>query len=333
MSIRTCCIFCNDPAESVALETEGDRYFPIPENEKNIPAIWAEHVLDIPVNPDGINILEGLCFDREGNLFICNTPQSRIWKLNPKTNELSVFVDLPDHMMPSAVKIHKDGRIFATMAGSDEGCLVAILSPKGELQEKIITGTGKMIDDMVFDDQGGFYFTDLAGTKADRSAGVFYVEPDYKTVHPVINDGMIATNGIVLDPSGRNLWVTEYGTALLHRFTLAEDRHTIEPAFSYTAYHFTGLEGPDSMHIDEDGNLYIAICGQARFMVFNANGFPIGQILLPGRKKGEMEKSTHLAIRPGTNEAYMCSADLKRNVCSIFRARVFAKAYRSYQFQ
>ena len=194
-------------------------------------------------------------------------------------------------------------------------------------------GTGKMIDDMVFDDQGGFYFTDLAGTKADRSAGVFYVEPDYKTVHPVINDGMIATNGIVLDPSGRNLWVTEYGTALLHRFTLAEDRHTIEPAFSYTAYHFTGLEGPDSMHIDEDGDLYIAICGQARFMVFNANGFPIGQILLPGREKGEMEKSTHLAIRPGTNEAYMCSADLKRNVCSIFRARVFAKAYRSYQFQ
>jgi hypothetical protein len=59
----------------------------------------------------------------------------------------------------------------------------------------------------------------------------------------------------------------------------------------------------------------------------------IRQNPLPWKRKGEMEKSTHLAIRPGTNEAYICSADLKRNVCSIFRAKVFARAYKSYQFR
>ena len=98
---------------------ENDRFFPIPENEKDIPAIWAEHFIDIPTRPTGFNILEGLCFDRDGKLFICNTPQSRIWKLDVETKELSVFADLPEHMMPSAVKIHKDGRIFSTVAGSD----------------------------------------------------------------------------------------------------------------------------------------------------------------------------------------------------------------------
>ncbi len=312
---------------------ENDRFFPIPETEKNLPTVWAEHLIDIPTNPGGINILEGLCFDREGNLFICNTPQSRIWKLNPKTKELSVFADLPEHMMPSAVKIHKDGRIFATMAASDEGCLVAILSPEGELLDKIVTGTGRAIDDMVFDADGGFYFTDLGGSFADKSACVAYVEPDYQTIHPVIASGMIASNGIVLDESGRNLWVTEYGAGKLRRMTLMEDHHTIELASSYVAYNFTGLEGPGSMTMDEDGNLYVAICGQGRFLVFNRNGFPIGQVLIPGRERGEMVKSTHLAISPTTNTAYMCTADLKAGRCALYTAKVFAKSYRSYQFQ
>ncbi len=312
---------------------EEDKGFPIPENEKGLQTIWAEPFMDIPTNPDGINILEGLCFDRKGNLFICNTPQSRIWKLNIETKELTIFADLPDHMMPSAVKIHKDGRIFSTMAASDKGCLIAILSPEGDLLDTIVTGTGRMIDDMVFDDQGGFYYTDLGGTKADPSAGVFYVEPDLKTIHPVIASGMIATNGISLDPDGRHLWVTEYGAGKLHHMALMEDGYTIEPASSYVAYTFTGLEGPDSTIIDADGNLYVAMCGQARYMVFNRSGYPIGQILLPERVRKEMAKSTHLTIRPGTDEAYMCAADLYTGKCKIYRAKVYAKAYQSFQFQ
>ena len=34
-------------------------------------------------------------------------------------------------------------------------------------------------------------------------------------------------------------------------------------------------------------------------MVFNRNGLPIGQIVLPDRDKGRNLKSTSLAIRPG----------------------------------
>jgi lactonase len=36
------------------------------------------------------------------------------------------------------------------------------------------------------------------------------------------------------------------------------------------------------MRADADGNLYVAIYGQGRVLVFNKNGLPIGQILLPG---------------------------------------------------
>lgn len=312
-----------------------DMYFPIPENEKNLQTITAEHFVDIPMEnvKPGHNILEGLCFNNTGDiLYVCNTPMSKIYKVNIDTKEVTLFVDLPEHMMPSSIKIHKDGRLFVTMAGSDNGGLIAIISEEGKILDKIVTGTDKWIDDMVFDRDGGIYFTDLGGSLEDKSAGVYYVEKDYKTIKPVITRDMIATNGIALSPEWKSLWVTEYGAGKLHHFGITE-KHTLEPLTSSTPYYFTGLEGPDSIIIDEDGNLYVAMCGQARFLVFNKNGFPIGNILIPGREKGKMGKSTHIALKPDTNEAYMCCADMKTGESSIYVAKVYAKAHKSYQFQ
>lgn len=40
-------------------------------------------------------------------------------------------------------------------------------------------------------------------------------------------------------------------------------------------------------------------------MVFNRNGLPIGQIVLPDRDKGRNLKSTSLAIRPGHRELFI----------------------------
>jgi lactonase len=53
-------------------------------------------------------------------------------------------------MMPSAVKLHKDGRLFVTAVVSDHGSQIAVLSPKGKVLESIPM-PGRHIDDMVFD--------------------------------------------------------------------------------------------------------------------------------------------------------------------------------------
>lgn len=311
---------------------EGDQLLPIPENEKNVPAIWAEKFMDISVNPNGLNILEGLCFDRKGDLFICNTPQSRIYKLDMQSRELSVFIDLPDHMMPSAVKIHKDGRIFATITGSDHGCLVAVLSPEGKFLQEIPMEPGRMIDDMVFDADGGLLLHGPGRDRSQQNSRGLLCRPGLSNGSP----GYSGRN----DRNQRHFpgprWAAPLGNGIRDRHTapycLAGQVHAPIGGLLHR-HRFTGLEGPDSTIIDEDGNLYVALCGQARFLVFNRNGFPIGQILIPGRERGGMRKSTHLAIRPGTNEAYMCAADLHTNQCALFRAKVFANCYKSYQFQ
>ncbi|MBR2596407.1 MAG: SMP-30/gluconolactonase/LRE family protein [Solobacterium sp.] len=312
---------------------EGDRGFPIPENEKSIPAVTAEYFCSVPMDGvvPGLNILEGLCFDREGNLFVCNTPMGRIYKIDMQTKEIRLFLERPGYY-PSAIKIHKDGRLFVTTAGSPEGGLIMTVSPEGKILDEIVKVGERMIDDMVFTAEGGFYFTDLGGTLAHPSAGIGYVEPNEKTIHDVVKDGMIASNGIALTPDGKHLWVTEYGAGRLHYLGL-DDQHEIAACESNIPYYFTGMEGPDSCCIDADGNLYVAMCGQGRFLIFNPHGFPIGQILIPGREEGKMLKSTHPALRPGTDEIYLCTADLKTGESAIFRARGYAETYKSFQFQ
>lgn len=304
-----------------------DHYVPIPENERNLPTVEAEPFVEVPMDKSHpeTNILEGLNFDKNDNLYICCPPHGDIYRLNLKDKKVHHFTHLPEHMLPSALKVHQDGRLFVTAAGSDKGCQVAVLDPKdGHVIKSLANLKGRMFDDLAFDKNGGFYLSDLSGTFANPSAGIFYVEPDEKTIHPVIEKGMIATNGISLDPEEQNLWVTEYGRGRLLHFRLGQDRHSIVPSYSNVPYYFTGMEGPDSLCVDRDGNVYVSMCGQGRFLIFNKNGMPIGQIVLPGREDGDMLKSTHITIQPGTRDAYMCSSNLTTGKAMIFKAKVYA---------
>ena len=313
----------------------GNRGFSIPSQERDVPAVWAERFVDIPsgdASPEG-SILEGLCFDRAGDLYVCNPPRGRIFKVDMATREVRLFCQLPDHMLPSSIKIDREGRLFSTIVGSDLGSCVAVIDPDdGRVVDTLVTGFEHAFDDMVFTSEGGFYLSMLDGDLRDASAGILYVEPDHATTHWVVEGGMRATNGISLSLDERHLLVTEYGTSELHWIALQPDRHTPEPFGCWTPYHFSGYEGPDSTTIDADENLYVSMCGQARFLVLDRDCVTIGQYLIPGRDQRRFNKSTHIAIRPDACEAYMCAADTTTGEAAIFRAGSFAPAYRSYQF-
>ena len=88
---------------------------------------------------------------------------------------------------------------------------------------------------------------------------------------------------------------------------------TIAPFGATIPYYFTGHEGPDSVCIDSDDNLYVAMYGQGRVLVFNKRGYPIGQILMPGRDEGKMLRSTHPQFIPGTNQLLICTNDIEND--------------------
>ncbi|CDR67641.1 Gluconolactonase [Staphylococcus schweitzeri] len=261
--------------------------------------------------------------------------EGNIFKVNPETKEIKrPFVSHKAN--PAAIKIHKDGRLFICYLGDfkSTGGIFAATENGDNIQDIIEDlSTEYCIDDMVFDSKGGFYFTDFRGYSTNPLGGVYYVTPDFKTITPIIQNISVA-NGIALSTDEKVLWVTETTANRLHRIALEDDGVTIQPFGATIPYYFTGHEGPDSCCIDSDDNLYVAMYGQGRVLVFNKRGYPIGQILIPGREEGRMLRSTHPQFIPGTNQLIICSNDIEMGGGSmLYTVNGFAKGHKSYQFQ
>ncbi|SWA63228.1 lactonase Drp35 [Klebsiella pneumoniae] len=100
---------------------------------------------------------------------------------------------------------------------------------------------------------------------------MFYVSPNVGSIHAIL-PGLAVGNGIAIDPVGSQIWATEHAKNRLHRVRLS-DATTVAPFGSVVTYQFTG-PAPDGARVDSEGNVYVAISGQGRVMVFNRNGLP-----------------------------------------------------------
>jgi lactonase len=293
---------------------------PIPPSETSLPTVEAQTYFK--VSDEGLN-LEGPSFDRAGNLLFVETAGGRVFSLSPDRQLTTVVQN--NELASAGLAIHKDGRLFVAGLGNfkDSGSLVTYSPAGARLQTIIDQSQGMLVDDLVFDEHGGFYFTDFRGSTTEPTGGAYYMSPDLKTTTPIVPN-LAAANGVALNPDGKTLWVTEYSMGRLHRIQLS-DATTVAPFGTTVTYQFTGA--PDSMRADSAGNLYVAIYGQGRVLVFNETGIPIGQILIPGRREGHNLVSTSMAIRPDTDELYIVVNDGSGGEgATIFNATALAKA-------
>jgi lactonase len=301
---------------------------PIPPSERGLQTVVAEPWFQVSDDP---MVLEGPCFERGGNLLFSDVSGGRVLRLTPD-KQLSTVLRLND-FGPGGLAVHQDGRLFIAAMNMVRrtGAILAV-KPDGTGRQTIVPPeAGYLPNDLVFDAQGGFYFTDFRGLSTDPQGGVYYVSPDFKAITPVLPHLAMA-NGIALSPNGKELWATEFSRNLLHRVELTGPTQ-IAPFGTAITYHFTG-PAPDSMRADRDGNLYVAMYGQGRVLVFNRNGIPIGQVLLPGRDEGHNLQSTSMALQPGTNDLYIVTNDGNGGGgATIFHAKVFAKALPLYSHQ
>ncbi|EMG2023413.1 GrpB family protein [Klebsiella pneumoniae] len=252
-----------------------------------------------------------------------NVATGRVFKLTPE-RQLSIILK-ENSFGASGLAVHKDGRIFIASVGDMQRGSIRAIEPNGTREQMIVApDTGFLVNDLVFDNQGGFYFTDSRGNSADPQGGVFYVSPNVGSIHAIL-PGLAVGNGIAIDPAGSQIWATEHAKNRLHRVRLS-DATTVAPFGSVVTYQFTG-PAPDGARVDSEGNVYVAISGQGRVMVFNRNGLPIGQIVLPDRDKGRNLKSTSLAIRPGHRELFIvANSGTEPGGAMIFRSGAFAPA-------
>ena len=141
-------------------------------------------------------------------------------------------------------------------------------------------------NDIVFDAEGGFYFTDLGkrrGRRIDRGA-IYYAQADGSQITELVYP-IETPNGIGLSPDGQTLYVAETHGARLWRWDIKAPGILSAPPHPFwpgeLLYSFTGYERLDSLAIDSEGNVAVATLGTSCITAISPQGVIRAVIPMP----------------------------------------------------
>jgi gluconolactonase len=133
-------------------------------------------------------------------------------------------------------------------------------------------------NDIVFDDAGGFWFTDHGKTfeRSRDMVGVFYAKADGSHIEEAVFP-MENPNGIGLSPDGKRLYVAETYTAKLWAFDIeAPGKLAKGESLTGTGAQFVygagGYSWFDSLGVDSAGNICVATIGNGGISVVSPQG-------------------------------------------------------------
>ena len=140
-------------------------------------------------------------------------------------------------------------------------------------------------NDIVFDREGGFYFTDHGKVRArdGDKAVVYYATTDGSSITEILYD-LHHANGIGLSPDGRHLYVAETHTGRVWTWEIdapgvLKPPTTLGPG---TLLHsFDGYQLLDSMAVDGDGNVCVATLVTGAVSVVSPDGQLLDQYAVP----------------------------------------------------
>lgn len=267
--------------------------------------------LDLTEHASGLLFPEGPVVLADGSVLVVEIARGTVTKVAP---DGAVSVLAQPGGGPNGLALGPDGKLYIcnnggfrwTPPGDARGLL-----PLGQAEdysggriERLDMETGalevlysfsdaapmKGPNDIVFDDQGGFYFTDLGKARAreiDRGA-VFYAKADGSFIKEVVFP-LFTPNGIGLSPAGDVLYVAETETARLWAFDLIgpgeiERRPFPSPHGGRLVAGIGGYNRFDSLKVDSDGNICVATLVNGGITVIEPDSGDWRHIPVPGER-------------------------------------------------
>lgn len=226
--------------------------------------IWADFVT-----------ADGIVGTPDGGVLFAQEQTDKIIKLDAAHKQ---FTYLENTNGAGAISLDTKGRLYAVqracteplnaeLPGCNELTTVSILAPERRLLANSFANGAPLgrLNDVIADGKGGAYFT---------VGGAYYVNAE--GVMSTVADQNIRSNGIMLSPDGRTLYVTNNTEVLA--FDVRPDGTTQNRRV------FGGLngdDGGDGMAVDAAGRLYVT--GNAGVHVLSQTGLHMGLIPTPRR--------------------------------------------------
>jgi gluconolactonase len=142
-------------------------------------------------------------------------------------------------------------------------------------------------NDLVFDDHGGFWFTDFGKLRTNSSdrGGVYYARADGSLIEEVIFP-LEHPNGIGLSPDGKRLFVTETPTARCLAYDLEAPGVLVAGAGPHSdrgkvVAALGGHQFFDSLAVDSAGHICVATMPAGAVSDIWPDGSQVDQYLLP----------------------------------------------------
>lgn len=220
----------------------------------------------------GIDFPEGPVFDREGRLHVVAMGAGDVLRVDPAG---SVEVLAHTGGAPNGLAFGPDGLLYVCDAG-----LRAILTVEAPGRASVLTdswegGGFAGPNDLCFDPQGDFYFSDPVGSSLENPVGrVFHCTCAGEARE--VAGGVAFPNGLALSGDGRALFVVETLTRQVWAYEVLPDGGLGRRSL------FCGMRdggvGGDGMALDVDGSLYVAHYGLGTIDVFDADGGRLAEL-------------------------------------------------------
>jgi gluconolactonase len=142
-------------------------------------------------------------------------------------------------------------------------------------------------NDIVFDRQGGFYFTDLGKRYAHNRdhGGLYYALPDGSKIVELVYP-MLTPNGVGLSPDEKTVYVADTESSRLFAFDIIGPGVLRKEPFPapYTGRLVCGLPGFqrfDSLAVEASGNIAVATLITGHVTVIAPDGRVVRQVKMP----------------------------------------------------
>lgn len=248
-------------------------------------------------------LFEGGAFGPEGNFFFANVFAQpggpKVIGLDPKTKKWKSIHTDKDGVYTST-QFDAQGHLWVT----DYAGKIDVMNPDGSDFKTTYSGKfAEASDDIAFDRQGNMFVTDTDGTPFKPTGEIALFDPQGQNPKTFLG-GLAAPNGISFTPDYSRLWVSEYQGQRELLLTPSKDHQSLAEA-QVGMHGSPGIGHFDSNVVDSAGNIYQCVNEDGKILVWNEHG-ELQETIRIKQNLGAPEMSaTNLAIKPGTDTAYV----------------------------